>query len=59
MPLNNKYKRDLLNVAGTAHKWIFGLMDDDDRQNIIQKLDVGNSNNHNIVQTVISIRAYF
>lgn len=27
-------------------------MDDDDRQNIIQKLVIANSNNHKIVQTI-------
>lgn len=49
---NNRYRRGLLNVIGTAHKWLFGIMDDDDRQIILQKLDTANSNNHNIVQTM-------
>lgn len=52
MPSNNRYKRGLLNVVVIAHKWLFSLMDDDDRQNIIKKLNVANSNNHNIIETV-------
>lgn len=52
MPLSNRQKRGLLNIVGSAGKWLFGVMDDEDRQNIIGQLDIANGNSHNIIETV-------
>lgn len=37
---------------GTTYHWLFGLMDDKDRQEILNYLEVQQKNNHNIVKTV-------
>ncbi|XP_017469633.1 PREDICTED: uncharacterized protein LOC108361515 [Rhagoletis zephyria] len=36
--LPHKQKRGLINILGTTMKWLYGTMDDDDRQNIEQHL---------------------
>lgn len=50
----HKQKRGLFNFVGTIHKWLYGTMDDADRQELEQHLDVIDSNNHNIIQNVNS-----
>lgn len=45
----NREKRGLCNFCGSVNKWLFGTMDDEDRQNIEEHLSVIDSNNHNII----------
>lgn len=44
-----RQKRGLLNIGGTVQKWLFGVMDDSDRQNILQHLINHQENNHQII----------
>lgn len=48
----NREKRGLCNFCGSVNKWLFGTMDDEDRQNIEEHLSVIDSNNHNIIQNM-------
>lgn len=45
-------KRGLVNIVGTTYKWLFGLMDEDDREQILNHLEITDKNNHNIIKTV-------
>ncbi|CAD7085464.1 unnamed protein product [Hermetia illucens] len=45
-----RFKRGLINLGGTALNWIFGTMDNDDRQDIQNHLNVIDTNNHNIIE---------
>lgn len=47
-----RQKRGLLNIGGTVQKWLFGVMDDSDRQNILQHLINHQENNHQIINTI-------
>ena len=48
----NRSKRGLINVIGKAHKWLFGTMDNDDRELIDQNLEIIKKNDHNLIETV-------
>ena len=44
----HRAKRGLINVGGYALNWLYGTMDDDDRQNIENHLRIVEKNNHNL-----------
>lgn len=44
-----RHKRGLINLVGTGFKWLYGTMDDNDRQNIEEHLKTIDENNHNII----------
>lgn len=48
--LPGRVKRGLLNIGGKLMKWIYGTVDDDDRQQINQHFEVVDSNNHQIIE---------
>lgn len=50
--LPHKQKRGLINILGTTMKWLYGTMDDDDRQNIEEHLKVIDTNNHIAIDTL-------
>lgn len=62
-PRNNvRRRRGLINFAGSVQKWIFGTMDDDDRQEILEHLKVTDENNHNAITNLnkqIKINTHF
>ena len=61
-PLNTRQKRGLLNVIGKASNYLFGVMDDDDRQNILEhvtELETNNENTINVVNKQIEINQSF
>lgn len=45
-----RHKRGLLNLGGTINKWLFGTMDNDDRVDIENHLNVIDQNNHNLIK---------
>lgn len=45
----HRQKRGLINIVGTGMKWLYGTMDEDDRQNIEEHLKIIDENNHNII----------
>lgn len=49
IPRDQRFKRGLINIVGSASKWLFGTMDEEDRQKIEEKLKILEFNNHNIV----------
>jgi len=49
--LPHRQKRGLINIAGTAMKWLYGTMDDNDRQEI-EHLKVIDENNHAIINSL-------
>lgn len=58
----NRQKRGLINIVGSAQKWLFGTMDDTDRQDILEHLQITDKNNHNIIQNFnkqIKINNYY
>lgn len=46
----HRHARGLINIAGTGMKWLYGTMDDDDRQNIEEHLRIMDTNNHNLIE---------
>lgn len=59
---NIRQRRGLINIAGTVQKWLFGTMDDNDRQEILEHLRIVDENNHNTITTVnkqITINTHF
>lgn len=48
----HRVRRGLVNLGGSTLKWIFGTMDNDDRQNIENHLTVVDQNNHKLMQTI-------
>lgn len=52
IPSGRRKERGLINFIGSAEKWLFGIMDDEDRQSVINHLEITDSNNHNIIKTV-------
>lgn len=48
----NRTKRRLVNFVGSAYKWLFGLMDDTDRQEIVERLEVMEENCHTAISTI-------
>lgn len=47
-----RQKRGLINIIGTAQNWLFGTMDDKDRQEIFEHLQVIEENNHKAIQNL-------
>lgn len=52
IPKDNRKKRGLINFGGKFYKWLFGTMDDEDRQEIFNHLSVTDENSHNSIQTL-------
>lgn len=48
----HRHKRGLFNFLGTAHKWIYGTMDDEDRKEIEGHLETIDINNHKIINNI-------
>lgn len=48
--LLNRQKRGLINLGGTAFRWMFGIMDNDDRLDIENHLNIVDQNNHNLIR---------
>lgn len=46
----HRQKRGLLNFIGTAHKWLYGTMDNNDREEIEKHLNVIDINDHNLIE---------
>ena len=47
-----RHKRGLINLGGTLQRWLFGTMDDDDRIDITEHLDIITKNVHNTIDTI-------
>lgn len=45
IPRDQRFKRGLINIVGSASKWLFGTMDEEDRQKIEEKLNILELNN--------------
>lgn len=59
---SNRTKRGLINGIGSIHKWLFGVMDNDDREEILEHLRNVDINSHNAIQTLnkqITINTHF
>lgn len=52
IPKQGREKRGLINFVGTAQKWLYGTMDDDDRNEILGHLSIIDENNRNLIKTV-------
>lgn len=52
MPKEHRSKRGLINAGGKLYKWLFGTMDDDDRQEILEHLSITDENSHNSIDTL-------
>lgn len=50
--ISNRQKRGLINLGGKIQKWLFGTMDDNDRQEILEHLHVIDENSHNSIQNL-------
>lgn len=48
----HRQRRGLINFVGKIHKWLYGTMDNEDRENIEKQLDFIETNNHNIIENV-------
>lgn len=48
----HRHKRGLFNFVGTIHKWLYGTMDSEDREEIERHLSSIDINNHNIITNV-------
>lgn len=48
----HREKRGLLNFVGTIYKWLYGTMDDSDRQEIEDHLNTIDRNNHNSIENI-------
>lgn len=51
-PHHRSEKRGLVNIIGTSLKYIYGIMDDDDRQEIEGKLEINTVNAHNGIEQI-------
>lgn len=61
-PEKTRHKRGLINIIGTAQKWLFGTMDDNDRQEIIEHLNTIEENDSNAIFNLnkqIKINSHF
>lgn len=47
VPGENRRKRGLINAGGKVFKWLFGTMDDEDRQEIFYHVSITEKNSHN------------
>lgn len=45
-------KRGLINAVGSANKWLFGTMDNNDREEIMEQLKIIEENNHNAISNL-------
>lgn len=52
MPIQTRKKRGLINFIGTTQKWLYGTMDDDDRQEILDHLYVTDQNLHTSIDAL-------
>ena len=52
MQQHSRKRRGLINVVGTIQRWLFGTMDDEDRENILNQMEVIEKNNHNVINTL-------
>lgn len=52
IPFKKRTKRGLINIVGTAQKWLFGTMDNNDREEIEEHLRTTDINTQNTVQEV-------
>lgn len=43
---SNRQKRGLINAVGRVQNWLFGTMDDSDREEILEHLKITDENNH-------------
>lgn len=50
--LPHRHRRGLFNFIGTAHKWLYGTMDNNDREEVENHLNIIDINNHNIIGSV-------
>lgn len=58
----NRFKRGLANVVGSWQKWLFGTMDDEDRNIITEHLNIVAQNSHSAISAInkqISINEHF
>lgn len=58
----HRKRRGLINAVGTVNKWLFGTMDSDDREEILNHLNIIEENTHNSITTInsqISINTHF
>lgn len=58
----HRHQRGLINIIGTGMKWLYGTMDDNDRQNIEEHLRITDENNHMAISTLnknIKINEHF
>lgn len=59
---SNRQKRGLINIFGKGLRYLYGTMDDDDRQEIESKLTTIGENNHNIIEQTnrqVKINSHF
>lgn len=52
IPNRRRGKRGLINFVGTAQKWLYGTMDDDDRNEILEHFSIVDRNNGNLIKTI-------
>lgn len=52
IPKDNRKRRGLFNFGGKVYKWVFGTMDDEDRQEIYDHLSVTDQNSHKSIETL-------
>lgn len=58
----NRRKRGIINGVGSIYKWLFGLMDNDDKEEILEHLKYADINGHNAINTLnkqITINTHF
>lgn len=48
----HRKKRGLLNIIGSAQKFLFGIMDDEDRNDILTHLNLVSENNHYAIENL-------
>ncbi|XP_073820678.1 uncharacterized protein, partial [Musca autumnalis] len=52
LPSERRIKRGLINAGGKLAKWLFGTMDDEDRQQVFDHLAIIDQNTHNTIKNV-------
>lgn len=58
----NRSKRGLINIVGNVERWLFGTMDNKDREEISNYLNLAVENSHNAIKTInqqIKINKHF
>lgn len=51
-PNSKRQKRGILNIVGDAEKWLFGTMNEEDRQQIERRLSTNKINNLQTINTI-------